>query len=147
MTRIIHVCDMTPWCIYCVTWLIHMCNVTHSYVRLLTHSCVWHYPFMQANVPLLALNSFSLYLPRHLFITKKPYILCQKHLHLLQKRSTSCAKELYISRKSVSYRPQKSPISIAKEPSTQGWRNCTLIGYEPLIRSKMCFTKTELVEW
>jgi len=28
----------------------------------------------------------------------------------------------------------------------QGWRNRT-IGHEPLIRSKMCFTKTELVQY
>ena len=31
-------------------------------------------------------------------------------------------------------------------PTAQEWRNCTLIGNGPLIYSKMCFTKTELVQ-
>ena len=30
--------------------------------------------------------------------------------------------------------------------SAQGWSNRSLIGHEPLICSKMCFTKTELVQ-
>ena len=30
--------------------------------------------------------------------------------------------------------------------SAQGWRNRTLIGHELLICSKMCFTKTDLVQ-
>jgi len=40
-------CDMTHSCVWhdsfiCVTWLIHMCDVTHSYVRYVPyHSCVW----------------------------------------------------------------------------------------------------------
>ena len=31
--------------------------------------------------------------------------------------------------------------------ATQGWNNRTLIGHEPLIFSKMCFTKTEWSVW
>jgi len=84
-----------------VRLLIHTCDITHSCRPI----CLYR---------LLIL--FCLYLPRHLFIKKNPYILCPKHLHLSQKRPTSCAKGLYISRKSVSYRPQKSPIPTAKEP-------------------------------
>jgi len=39
VTWLIHVCDMTHSCVWqdsfmCVTWLIHVCDMTHS--------CVWH---------------------------------------------------------------------------------------------------------
>ena len=52
VTWLIHVCDMTHWSVWhdsliCVTWLIHMCDVTHAYVwhdaficvTWLTHTC------------------------------------------------------------------------------------------------------------
>jgi len=43
VTWLVHVCDMTRSCVWhdsfmCVTWLIHVCNMTHS--------CVWHDSFM-----------------------------------------------------------------------------------------------------
>jgi len=48
-----YVCLQWLWFVKCVTWCIHMCDMTrHSYVRLLihtyavTHSCVWHDPFV-----------------------------------------------------------------------------------------------------
>ena len=37
VTWLIHMCDMTPD--ICVTWLIHMCDVTHSCVTWLTQTC------------------------------------------------------------------------------------------------------------
>ena len=42
-TWLIHMCDMTHSCVWhdsfiCVTWLIHMCDMTHS--------CVWHASFV-----------------------------------------------------------------------------------------------------
>jgi len=56
LTWLIHVCDMThsyvwhdSFCVWhdsliCLTWLIHVCDMTHSYVW--THSCVWHDSFI-----------------------------------------------------------------------------------------------------
>ena len=49
VTWLIHMCDMTPSCVCndsfgCVTWLIHMCDMTHSYVRHDQFVCVtWLY--------------------------------------------------------------------------------------------------------
>ena len=43
-------------------------------------------------------------------------------------------------------RPRKSDLKISLWWTAQGLRNRTLIGHEPLICSKMCFTKTELVQ-
>jgi len=45
VTWLIHVCDMTHSCVWrysfkCVTWLIHVCDMTHS--------CMWHDSFMFA---------------------------------------------------------------------------------------------------
>jgi len=48
---IVPICDITPvyaWydvsrdLFICATWLIHMCNMTHSYVWYNSLSCVWH---------------------------------------------------------------------------------------------------------
>jgi len=44
VTWLIHMCDVTHWCcwthIICVTWLIHMYKVTHSYICHVTHSYI-----------------------------------------------------------------------------------------------------------
>jgi len=45
MTWFIHVCNMTRLYVWhasfiCVTWLVHMCNMTHSYVRHDSFTCV-----------------------------------------------------------------------------------------------------------
>jgi len=50
VTWLIHMCDMTHSYVWhdsfmCVTWLIHMCDMTHSLCDM-THSCVWHDSFI-----------------------------------------------------------------------------------------------------
>ena len=52
VTWLIHMCDMTHSCVWhdsfiCVTWLIHVCDMTHSYMkwwglRLRTHLSIYH---------------------------------------------------------------------------------------------------------
>ena len=62
----LHVCNMWHDSFICATWLIHMCDVTHSYVQRdsficatwlihmcdMAHSYVWHGPFICVTWPI-----------------------------------------------------------------------------------------------
>ena len=68
---------------------------------------------------------------------------------LFPHKSDTFAKKSYIAKEI--YMPAKERYIPAKElyyrcysrVSAQQWRNRTLIGHEPLVCSKMCFSKTE----
>jgi len=59
-----------------------------------------------------------------------------------------CRCTLALSRQPWLISPfHKTIASICVHSPAQEWRNRTFVGHEPLICSKMCLTKTELVQW
>jgi len=83
-------CDMTPSHVWndsfiCVTWLIHICDMTHSYVWL-THSYVWRDSFIRVTWLIHICDVASIHMcdstytsVRHLWSIS--HIRTHKHIH------------------------------------------------------------------
>ena len=174
VTWLIHMCDMTHTYVWhdfyiCVTWLIYVCDMTHTHVwhesyicmtwllhmRDVTHMCVWQDSFTYT-AWLIHICDMT-----HIYVRLESYTCVAWLIHTQEKEKRgerekqnslffpSLEKSLSLLEKFSFCPPLENGVSRKgemKKMSAQEWTKRTLIGHEPLICSKMCFTKTELVQ-
>ena len=102
----------------CVTWLIHVCDMTHSYVWHDSFTCAsWQNPAPMPSIKCLESTvKRALHFPKKALHSPKRSLHLPKVPYILSKSPTSCQKTSIFSQKSPTF-SQKSPTFSRKIPN------------------------------
>jgi len=123
-------------CVYVFYMYIHTCIYVCMYSVHKYTDCVHTEIYVRKRFLTASLSTFSLYV----CVWERERESTRKRDRLVRKETY---KWLYSAKETYNF---KEPINRDHPIYAQEWRNRTLISHEPLVCSKMCFSKTEPVQ-